>query len=310
VIVAAAAMLFAGVAALRAPSVNIDSIDSLRELNGRDRILIFAPHCDDETLGTGGLIMKALKKGAKVRVVLITNGDNNLFSTDIEFRTFYPNAKKYIEAGEKRQSETIEAMKFFGLGERDVIFLGYPDRGIKRIYLKHWDNGNPYRSRATHAFRSPYRRNYDPHALYSGENILKNIRGIILDFKPTIIVAPHPNDRHPDHKYSYEFIRRAVYGIYYEGGGLGGTKPFFLTYLVHHHYYPRPGGLKPESYLLPPFSSSFDTDWYKLMLSDEERDRKYDAIRLYKSQIVVPEVGRLMRGFVRENELFESVSFE
>ncbi|MEI6121822.1 MAG: PIG-L family deacetylase, partial [Opitutae bacterium] len=41
------------------------------------RILILAPHPDDECLGTGGLIQQALAKGAKIKVIFITNGDNN-----------------------------------------------------------------------------------------------------------------------------------------------------------------------------------------------------------------------------------------
>src|SRR2546430_986709 len=38
-------------------------------------ILVLAPHCDDETLGTGGMLAEAVRAGARVRVVLLTNGD-------------------------------------------------------------------------------------------------------------------------------------------------------------------------------------------------------------------------------------------
>ncbi len=40
-----------------------------------DRILIFAPHPDDEVLGSGTYIQRAIKNGAEVKVVLMTNGN-------------------------------------------------------------------------------------------------------------------------------------------------------------------------------------------------------------------------------------------
>src|SRR5512143_3590489 len=39
------------------------------------RLMVFAPHPDDETLGAGGLIQRVLATGGKVRVVFVTNGD-------------------------------------------------------------------------------------------------------------------------------------------------------------------------------------------------------------------------------------------
>lgn len=301
------AVAFLSYGVSRAPSVNIDSIDPVRQLSGMDRVLIFAPHCDDEVLGPGGLIIKSLAVSARVQVVLITNGDNNLFSTDIQFKTLYPRARKFIEAGEERQQESIKALTFLGVNEKDIIFLGYPDGGIKALYLTNWPDHNPFRSPATHETHSPYSLAYEKNALYSGENVLKNIKRIISDFSPTIIISPHVDDRHPDHRYSYEFIMQAMGEIYGTGNAAKDSKPELFTYLVHYRLFPRPSGLKPEENLLPPFTASFDMDWYKLMLSDDERDRKYDAIRLYRSQLRTPELGRLMRSFVRKNELFEGV---
>ncbi|MFQ3611471.1 MAG: PIG-L family deacetylase, partial [Fimbriimonadales bacterium] len=39
------------------------------------RLLIIAPHPDDEVLGCGGLIAEAVRQGSAVRVVAITAGD-------------------------------------------------------------------------------------------------------------------------------------------------------------------------------------------------------------------------------------------
>jgi N-acetyl-1-D-myo-inositol-2-amino-2-deoxy-alpha-D-glucopyranoside deacetylase len=46
-------------------------------LAGSDRLLILAPHPDDESIATGGLIQVARGVGAAVRVIVLTDGDNN-----------------------------------------------------------------------------------------------------------------------------------------------------------------------------------------------------------------------------------------
>ena len=40
-----------------------------------ERLLVVAPHPDDETLGAGGLIQRVLAHGGTVRVMLVTAGD-------------------------------------------------------------------------------------------------------------------------------------------------------------------------------------------------------------------------------------------
>ncbi|MFH1539161.1 MAG: PIG-L family deacetylase [bacterium] len=271
--------------------------------------MVVAPHCDDEVLGAGGLIMKSIERNARVKIVVVTNGDNNIFSTDIEFKTFHANPKKYVEAGEIRQRESIRAAGSLGVKAGDIAFLGYPDRGIKALYLTNWPNHNPYRSLATHTTRSPYKLTYEPGVIYSGENLLRNLERIIGEFSPTIVVSPHEDDHHKDHKYTFEFVKMALGELYPEGGEADAARPLLLAYLIHFRNFPRPKGFKPEEYIRPPFSASFDMSWFKLMMDVEDVDSKYDAIRLYSSQIKVPELGRLMRSFARRNELFEEVKY-
>ena len=63
--------------AASAPAQNIAELPKFQK---EDRVLVLAPHPDDETIGCAGVIMHALKSGAKVKVVYLTNGDNNVFS--------------------------------------------------------------------------------------------------------------------------------------------------------------------------------------------------------------------------------------
>src|SRR5439155_13870124 len=46
----------------------------------RDRILIVAPHIDDEAIGAGGYAIDAVDNGAEVFIVFLTAGDCNRFS--------------------------------------------------------------------------------------------------------------------------------------------------------------------------------------------------------------------------------------
>src|SRR5207247_6384648 len=44
-------------------------------LPAHPRVLVFAPHPDDESLAAGGLITRLVHAGDAVRVVFVTNGD-------------------------------------------------------------------------------------------------------------------------------------------------------------------------------------------------------------------------------------------
>ena len=45
------------------------------EVSHAERLVVVAPHPDDETLGAGGLMQRVLASGGSVRVVLVTAGD-------------------------------------------------------------------------------------------------------------------------------------------------------------------------------------------------------------------------------------------
>jgi LmbE family N-acetylglucosaminyl deacetylase len=59
----------------------------------QERILVFAPHPDDETLGCGGLLSKAKKAGAEVFVQFITVGD----TADESAKGFSTAEERYAE---------------------------------------------------------------------------------------------------------------------------------------------------------------------------------------------------------------------
>jgi LmbE family N-acetylglucosaminyl deacetylase len=105
-------------------------------LAGHTKLLVLAPHCDDETLGAGGAILAAEHLGMEVRVVIATNGDGYLFATMEEFRQAYPTAEDFIRMGNVRQQESLNALQVLGLQPDQVIFLSYPDRSTASLLLE------------------------------------------------------------------------------------------------------------------------------------------------------------------------------
>ena len=49
----------------------------LPAFSAQTRLLMVAPHPDDETIATGLLIQQVLAAGGEVRILLLTAGDNN-----------------------------------------------------------------------------------------------------------------------------------------------------------------------------------------------------------------------------------------
>lgn len=73
------------------------------------RVLIIAPHPDDEIIGVGGTIAKRAKAGDEVYVCIVTKGKSPLFNPD------------FIEQG-RRECREADAK----LGVKETIFLDFP----------------------------------------------------------------------------------------------------------------------------------------------------------------------------------------
>lgn len=81
------------------------------DLQGWRRLMVVAPHPDDETFGCGGLIARAASQGVAVRVLVLSDG------------------ALYGEAA-VREAECLRAARALGLGEAAVEFWRLPDRGL------------------------------------------------------------------------------------------------------------------------------------------------------------------------------------
>ena len=272
------------------------SLSDLEIPNSSAKVLIFAPHCDDEVLGAGDLIKKTLANKGQVKVVLITNGDGFKTALEFDYLNINPSPADYIKFGYNRQIESIQALKSLGLSAKDITFLGYPDGGISSLWDSHWDNNNPFRSSFTNTFRSPYYNSMTRNAPYTGESLSKDIKKIITDFQPTHIVYPHPNDHHPDHWATNAFVKTVLAQLNYK------PQKEWL-YLVHRGDWPTPLRRDTQMYMTPPAKLiGMGTDWFTSDMSDVDIAKKTEAIHVYKTQLRA--LGLLMTAFERKSELF------
>ena len=67
------------------------------------RLLVVAPHPDDEVLGAGGLMQRVKATGGAVRVVYLTDGDGYPEGVKEEDHVEAPTAKDYLGYGKQRR---------------------------------------------------------------------------------------------------------------------------------------------------------------------------------------------------------------
>ncbi|MCX5692571.1 MAG: PIG-L family deacetylase [Candidatus Omnitrophica bacterium] len=267
-------------------------------LTENDRVLILAPHPDDEAIGTCSIIQKALKQNAKVRVVCYTNGDSNEPSFIVYEKRLTFRKGEFLHMGEVRRRETMRAMVFMGVKPENITFLGYPDFGTLEIFTKYWGNVIPYKGLFTRVSKVSYPEAMSMGVPYAGESILADIKKIILDFKPTKIFVSHPGDVNRDHRSLYLFLQVALWDL---EGKL--NPPEIFPYIIHVVRWPIPRGYHPELGLERPDSlANSGIEWYSIALTQEELKAKRAAISFYKSQIQYNP--SYLFTFCRSNELF------
>jgi LmbE family N-acetylglucosaminyl deacetylase len=135
-----------------------------------DRVLFFAPHPDDEGLAAAGLLQRAAALGARVHLVFVTNGDNNVWAQRYIERRWQVAESDRLRWGELRKREVRAAIEAMGLGRKAGLrFLNLPDQEVTSLLRK-----VPARLSAI-------------------------LREEIDQFKPTLVLAPSLYDAHPDH---------------------------------------------------------------------------------------------------------------
>ena len=162
-------------------------------------VVVLAVHPDDESLAAGGLIQHALARGADVRVIIVTDGDNNPWPQRFIERRWRIDAADRQRWGARRRAEALSALACLGVSADAVSFWGYPDQGLTDCLLS------------------------------GGEELIAQLAATLSELQPTMLVAPSMLDLHPDHSALAVLLRFALArSDDYHAGRL-----MHLEYLVH-----------------------------------------------------------------------------
>jgi len=264
-----------------------------------ERILILAPHPDDEAIGCAGIIQKALAAGAEVNVAYLTNGEHNQAAFIVYEKRITLRTGEFIHMGEVRYREAVKAMKLLGLDESHLVFLGYPDFGTFTIFRDFWQTTKPFVSMLTRISRVPYQKNLSYGAPYTGESILADLKQVLKDYRPDKIFVSHPSDTNVDHKAFYLFLEVALSDL---EGKIPSPKVY--PYLIHCPGWPIPRHYHPDLILGPPrqYPIGEGIRWLESGLTSQELENKHQAILCYKSQ--TESSAFYLLAFARQNELF------
>lgn len=251
-------------------------------INQNDRVMVVAPHPDDEVICNGGIVRYATENHIPIKVVVVTDGNDT------------------VNSPLTRYKEIINATKILGLSEENIIFLGYRDGSLRNLLNNNWNNDNPFIARdgSNHT-------NY-PYALYPnttscGSNLADNLETIIKDFQPTVIIYPSGDDELMDHQATNGFIEYATTKTQNNGSK--------YTYLLHlPPDWPTQRSYYPEYYLVPPkqlMGVENGPKWFTFNLNTIQERLKEKAILTYKTQV---DPDSYLLSFLRKNELFAQYS--
>ncbi|WP_082190089.1 PIG-L deacetylase family protein [Frateuria defendens] len=160
------------------------------------RLLVVAPHPDDETIGAGELIQQVREAGGAVRVLLLTDGDDNPWPQRWLERRLWIGEAERRRWGRRRREEVAAALDRLGLDAASHLqALGWPDMGVTGLLQR------------------------------QGTALLAPLLAQLDDFRPSLVVMPALDDHHPDHGAAHVIARLAV--------AAWGGEPALLGYLVH-----------------------------------------------------------------------------
>jgi LmbE family N-acetylglucosaminyl deacetylase len=205
-------------------------------------------------------------------VLVFTNGDG--FGASIHLKLYEVKIKPEDRAAYSRMRmlETLEAMAKLGLPSRQVIFLGFSERTLAEDWLWKGD-----------------------------EKFVKVLAEHLERIQPTVVILPSRYDDHPIHAVVCSIGWTALLRLASERRL--SQMPRVFEVLIHYGEFPRPQGFNPSLELLPPSDLLLTARWYYLPLSQEMRQRKWEALNCYRTQ-KLPLTWRFLKSFVRSNEIF------
>ncbi|MGH8212467.1 MAG: PIG-L deacetylase family protein, partial [Rhodanobacteraceae bacterium] len=160
-------------------------------------LMVVAPHPDDESLASGGLIQRASANGTRVHIVFVTDGDNNPWPQRVLEHRLRIGAAERQRWGERRRLEAQHALRELGAQTSAVHRLQWPDGGVTAKLVE------------------------DTTAAVA------QWQALFQEIKPTLLVLPDLADAHPDHSALHVLLELVLDRL------PEAQRPQCLCYLLH-----------------------------------------------------------------------------
>jgi LmbE family N-acetylglucosaminyl deacetylase len=131
--------------------------------------MLIAPHPDDEALACSVILQRAVRAKAAIRVVYVTDGDDNPWPQRAVERRWRLSESDRKRWGKLRRSEALAALRVLGIQPSEVQFLALPDQGLTDLLLRDCNSA------------------------------LTRLIQMIDHWSPTDVLVPSLSDIHPDH---------------------------------------------------------------------------------------------------------------
>ena len=280
---------------IRAVTSQPPPLSRMPDLQATHSVLVVAPHPDDESLCCGGLIELARRAGARVTIAWVTLGDGSRLDAIVTRRTLRPGPAGYRSLAERRAGEARAAADILSVPRSGQFLLGYPDRGILPLTVAF--HSSPWRSRRTQESAVYLPEAFAPGSAYEGQNLERDLARVVQEVHPTLVLAPSPQDAHPDHRGTGLMTLRVM--------SARGELDRVRYWIVHGgRGWPRPRALRPDLPQTPPPRGA-GMEWEYVPLDSAARETKRRAIQAHASQMKV--MGRIMISYVRATELYARV---
>lgn len=169
----------------------------LQVFSAQTRLLVIAPHPDDETIASGVLIQQVRAAGGQVKILLLTAGDNNPWPQRWLERRLRIRTDDRLRWGQRRRAELQQALRQLNLPADALQVLDWPDLGVTDMLLN------------------------------TTQAAVATMAAAIGAFDPSLVVLPSLADRHPDHGAAHVLVRLAL-------ANRPDPPPLF-AYLIHGH---------------------------------------------------------------------------
>lgn len=171
---------------------------SIPTFSAGSRLMLIAPHPDDEALAGGIILQRAASAGAALRVVYATDGDDNPWPQRVLERKWHLNAADRKRWGKLRRVEALAALRVLGVNAFAARFLALADQKLTHLLMHH--------CRST----------------------IEKIGAIISEWAPTHLLVPSLADTHPDHNALGVMLRLVVAEFFPDELGMS-----IWSYAVH-----------------------------------------------------------------------------